>query len=1359
MAINKNFVIKNGVQVATDLIVGDSDTKKVGIGTTIAGYTLHVGATNAGGRGGIGATDAVVTGVGTIKDLIVTGYSGFSSDVRVTGIVSAQSFGIGTTEVIDRGLRLSGIASLDAITINTIEQAIRVGPNSFTDLKVTGLSTFVGVATFLGGIDVDHQSGVSTFSAPVQFGLGPSAASANVKNFVATAATVGFGTSVFFRDNASIFMGDSSDFRFYHDNTNSFIDNMTGALFVRNSVDNDDNSSITFQAKSGENSIVMTNSADESNEVELYYDGAKKLQTTSGGVQITGIATLTNRLHVQAGVSTFDADVRFGIGATVGFGTSAFFKDDAAIFLGDDSDLKIHHDGSNSRIQDVGTGDLIIQGSADIKLQSASAENYIVANDTGSVDIFFDNSKKVETTSGGLKVTGITTLTDRLHVEAGISTFDADVRFGIGATVGFGTSAFFRDDAAIFMGNDSDLKIHHDGSNSRIQDVGTGDLILQGSADIKLQSASAENYIVANDTGSVEIYFDNSKKVETTSGGLNVTGITTFSDRINVVSGVSTFQDDAKLTFGAQTDLLIQHDGTDTEIYNKTGNLKIRSNDLDIQDYTNGHSMITADQDGSVDLYYDNYNALQTTPQGINVSGVTTSNRLNISGVSTFTSIGSNLIPDTDGSRNIGAAGSEWQDLHIDGTANIDTLVADTAKVSDLTNNRVVIVGTSGELEDDSNFTFDGSTLVVNGSIDLSTDIDVDGTANLDILDVDGTSNFADDVTLVAAGSSTILFDASGLDLTFQDNIRAKFGTGKDLAIFHDGIDSYLSHTGSGVFRIEGNGSNVIALRPKTGENSLNLNPDGAVDLYYDNSKKVETTSGGLNVTGITTISDRLQVTSGISTFYDTTQSTSATTGAVIINGGVGIAKNVNIGGNLTVTGTTTFNGGTITLGDADTDNVVFSADVDSNIIPDDDDSFDLGSSTKEWQDLFIDGTAHIDTLDVDESAFVTTTLTVGTGLTVHPHGSVAAAGIVTANGGLLVGSNSSAGVAATIATNGNAAFSGIVTVANISQHRIVIGGANGELIDDGNLSFNTSSNLLTVSGSIDLSTDIDVDGTANLDVVDVDGTANFADDVTLVASIGAGSSTVLFDSSAGTLTFQDNLKAQFGTGSDLKIYHDGIDSYITSATGDLKITDTSDDITLTAADDIRLRPQGGENGVDIIGNAEVILYHNNNARVTTTDDGVDIGGTGSIRVPNGTTGERNASPAAGDFRYNTTNGEFEGYTDSWGAIAGSGGGATEVDTSVSTTSATSCGSFAIASFRSASIIAQITQGSNYQVGRYLVIHDGTTVTTIEESAVATGDMLGTFEGVINSSNLEFRVTMSSSSSATVTTKIDTVTV
>ena len=75
---------------------------------------------------------------------------------------------------------------------------------------------------------------------------------------------------------------------------------------------------------------------------------------------------------------------------------------------------------------------------------------------------------------------------------------------------------------------------------------------------------------------------------------------------------------------------------------------------------------------------------------------------------------------------------------------------------------------------------------------------------------------------------------------------------------------------------------------------------------------------------------------------------------------------NVAVGGNLTVTGTTTFNGGTLTLGDAAGDNVVFGADVNSNIIPNTDSAFDLGSSSQEWRDLYLDGTAHIDTLKTD---------------------------------------------------------------------------------------------------------------------------------------------------------------------------------------------------------------------------------------------------------------------------------------------------------------------------------------------------------------------------------------------------------
>jgi len=77
----------------------------------------------------------------------------------------------------------------------------------------------------------------------------------------------------------------------------------------------------------------------------------------------------------------------------------------------------------------------------------------------------------------------------------------------------------------------------------------------------------------------------------------------------------------------------------------------------------------------------------------------------------------------------------------------------------------------------------------------------------------------------------------------------------------------------------------------------------------------------------------------------DTEIQIAATT--IDINGNADISGNLGIGGNLTVTGTTTFNGGTLTLGDADTDNIVFGGEVDSDIVPDDDDTHDLGSSSK----------------------------------------------------------------------------------------------------------------------------------------------------------------------------------------------------------------------------------------------------------------------------------------------------------------------------------------------------------------------------------------------------------------------------
>ena len=95
--------------------------------------------------------------------------------------------------------------------------------------------------------------------------------------------------------------------------------------------------------------------------------------------------------------------------------------------------------------------------------------------------------------------------------------------------------------------------------------------------------------------------------------------------------------------------------------------------------------------------------------------------------------------------------------------------------------------------------------------------------------------------------------------------------------------------------------------------------------------------------------------------FKDTYTDTITTTG------------NVSVGGNLTVTGTTTFNGGTLTLGDAADDNVVFGADVNSNIIPNTDNTYDLGSSSQEWKDLYVDGIAYLDGINFNGTAITST--------------------------------------------------------------------------------------------------------------------------------------------------------------------------------------------------------------------------------------------------------------------------------------------------------------------------------------------------------------------------------------------------
>ena len=86
MAVNKNFVVKNGLEVATDVILANASTKNVGIGSTQPEFTLDV-------RGGIGVTDLQVTGFSTFTQDVQVGASG--SVFYVSN--SSNNVGVGTS--------------------------------------------------------------------------------------------------------------------------------------------------------------------------------------------------------------------------------------------------------------------------------------------------------------------------------------------------------------------------------------------------------------------------------------------------------------------------------------------------------------------------------------------------------------------------------------------------------------------------------------------------------------------------------------------------------------------------------------------------------------------------------------------------------------------------------------------------------------------------------------------------------------------------------------------------------------------------------------------------------------------------------------------------------------------------------------------------------------------------------------------------------------------------------------------------------------------------------------------------------------------------------------------------------------
>ena len=134
--------------------------------------------------------------------------------------------------------------------------------------------------------------------------------------------------------------------------------------------------------------------------------------------------------------------------------------------------------------------------------------------------------------------TGVDIVTGGLKVQAGVTTLTGYV--STGSTVGAAGSIYFPDNKGINFGNASegDLSIYHNGTDSFI-DNNTGKLRVLSDQFRFNNAANDETCILADANGNVQLYYDNSKKFETTNTGSVVTGISTADDFVIGVGGTS----------------------------------------------------------------------------------------------------------------------------------------------------------------------------------------------------------------------------------------------------------------------------------------------------------------------------------------------------------------------------------------------------------------------------------------------------------------------------------------------------------------------------------------------------------------------------------------------------------------------------------------------------------------------------------------------------------------------------------------------------------------------------------------------------------------------------------------------------
>ena len=584
-------------------------------------------------------------------------------------------------------------------------------------------------------------------------------------------------------DNVKSIYGTGSDLEIYHDGSDSYIaEQGTGRLFVKSNL-------FTVRDAGGSENMIL---AAENSFVKLSYDNAVKLETRSNGVFINGDLDLDDSDKVRIGTGNdlqifhggTDSHIENSTGqlkiagdavrstnAAVSESQALFtangavelyynnikklattangikLNDDTRIGLGDGEDLQVYHDGSNSYITEGGTGDLYIQGSH-IMLENTNGENYFKGIQNSRAELYFDGVKKLETLTGGAKITGTATATGSLIVGSGnefqvtrssgnteIQNYSGTLLFGNASsnlnnvfirgradensivcipdgavelyhnnvkkfeTTSIGASLTGRlgcdgldmgDSETIRLGSSQDLQIYHDGTFNYIAAPNNHEVHINANS-----GGSTENMAKFKPNGAVELFYDASKKLETTSGGASVTG------ELDVSGSIDMNTDTGRLKLGAGDDLSLWHDGSNSYIANTSGQLRIWAK-------TDGYA-ITCTADGSVDLYHNNVKKFETTSGGVNVVGALTVNgsAINTDLVSdTSPQLGGTLdangqvisFPDSDGSSNQARFGT-GNDLRLYHQSNSSYILNTTGNLNIASNNEIRLKGGSDAAE------------------------------------------------------------------------------------------------------------------------------------------------------------------------------------------------------------------------------------------------------------------------------------------------------------------------------------------------------------------------------------------------------------------------------------------------------------------------------------------------------------------------------------------------------------------------------------------------------------------------------------------------------------------------------------